>query len=237
MPDESRLGTADVVSDQLREQLADDRDDYVLTSSEGAWERTMRDLWSMDQAVELWRADDGDLNTAESIEIREESMAENVSWLMEHEDVDQIAIWVHNEHVRRGPLRDSEYTTDEYSNEEPSMMGSFLASEYGDGYYALGFEFGRGSFRTYDSVSTVDDIADHRELASVLTGVGDSTVATDFDSVSDPNLREFLEDTHYIYTAGVGVPGSVETVAHPYELTADLDGLLFVDETTETRRL
>lgn len=233
------LETAESVVERLRDELEANKEQCISATSEAEWERAKRDLWSMERAITQHRVDGDDSDGRSGFEIRDESMAENVSWILSHEDADQMAIWAHNGHVRKGPLRSSRYVSEEFTTgEEPPLttMGSHLASEFGDEYYALGFEFGYGSYRTPIRV-TVDEVASHREFAAAAVDLNESAFAVDFESVSEGDLLDFLDGVHYLYTAGWAVPESVETVANRYDLREELDGLLFVEESSPTTAL
>jgi erythromycin esterase len=62
---------------------------------------------------------------------RDQSMAANVEWILDHAPAgSKIVLWAHNVHVSK----------------EPSLMGEYLAQRYGDEMYVLGFAFGEGSY-------------------------------------------------------------------------------------------
>ena len=75
-----------------------------------------------------------------SMTVRDEAMAENISWILNREATDSAVLWAHDAHICR--TANFSATVDR----APSL-GSHLADRYGDEYFALGFDFLRGSFR------------------------------------------------------------------------------------------
>lgn len=70
--------------------------------------------------------------------IRSKSMANNLFHILDiDEDVEKVVVWEHNVHVSVG----------EPETGEPNM-GYELRNKYGDAYYALGFEFNKGSYQS-----------------------------------------------------------------------------------------
>ncbi|MFP5287346.1 MAG: erythromycin esterase family protein [Thermoanaerobaculia bacterium] len=62
---------------------------------------------------------------------RDESMAENVEWILDHAPAgSKIVLWAHNAHVSKAP----------------GWMGRFLEERYGDDMVVLGFAFGSGRY-------------------------------------------------------------------------------------------
>ncbi len=65
---------------------------------------------------------------------RDQSMAENVGWILDHAPAgSKIVLWAHNGHV----------------NKKPGFMGQYLDDRYGDDMYVLGFNFGEGRYNAY----------------------------------------------------------------------------------------
>lgn len=225
------LRLAGSVVDGLRKHFDAEEAAYVSATSQSRLELARRDLWTMDRArvfVETYREDD-DIERA--YEIRDEAMAANVTWLLEQTDTDRIVVWAHNAHVKDGAFDFGERSAD--------AMGHHLARAYGDDYYALATEFGSGSFRAksaengeYLTFSVASPVGE-RPLATTFSQVAYPRFVLDFDSVSNPDLRRFLDGEHDLYTAGWQVdPEDVETYSETVDLTDAYDGVLFVEETT-----
>jgi hypothetical protein len=73
--------------------------------------------------------------------IRDEAMADNIAWILEHNPGAKIVLWAHNGHVGR----------------DRGAMGGYLDEMFGDDYVPVGFIAGHGVYRAFDS--------DHRALA------------------------------------------------------------------------
>lgn len=83
---------------------------------------------------------DHDTDDTPTFPVREASMAENVSWIVDGAGADRAVIWAHNVHVGRqhidSPDRDGRHAT----------MGHRLAGRHGDDYVAIGTDLGGGTF-------------------------------------------------------------------------------------------
>jgi erythromycin esterase len=62
---------------------------------------------------------------------RDQAMAANLAWLLRQEPTAKVALWAHNNHLRR----------DDYQ----PRMGQYLAKQLGPAYVALGFATGHGT--------------------------------------------------------------------------------------------
>jgi len=79
----------------------------------------------------------------ESINVRDQYMAENITWLLEEAGTNaRMVIWAHNQHVTPvGSDLDAEASGAEFI-----PMGATLRDVYGDDLIVVGFGFNRGSF-------------------------------------------------------------------------------------------
>jgi erythromycin esterase len=179
-------------------------------------------------------------------------MAANVEWVLSQTDAKQMALWGHNEHVLKGQ---SNYT------ETYQPMGHHLAETFGDEYYALGFAFSHGSFQalSYDAGDshptlqecTVDPLHEawppealdpetddwlpveptEPALTDVLAASSDTTFLDIETAATEPPLQSWLSSPHLLYSIGSIFVDGPRTVT-PYCVPAEMDGLLFVPETT-----
>jgi erythromycin esterase len=62
--------------------------------------------------------------------VRDEAMANNVTWILEQNPGAKIVLWAHNAHIAR----------------KPGAMGYFLDEEYGDDYLPIAFAANGGSY-------------------------------------------------------------------------------------------
>lgn len=228
-----RLATARDLISALDERFSEHRTVYAEETSEAELELASRHLRTLEQAIELnaIRARDG--GNSEWTRTRDEHMAENVSWILDHESFDRIALWAHNEHVKTGEA--------EAHWGSALTMGEFLRREFGDQYYALGFEFGSGSLQAYPDA---DDGNYELEAFTVEAPFDGSLPATlreldcplcflDFESAAeDPRVRQWLEREHDMHSLGALFYADDEKNRCHYVPADDFDGLLYVDETT-----
>lgn len=186
-------------------------------------------------------------------------MASNVGWILSYTNAEHIALWGHNEHVLRGASN--------YGDEVYRPMGHHLAETFGDEYYAVGFGFSQGSFQALyreDDTSqpalqecTVGPV--HEEwppqalhpdteswlpvdpaepsLSAVLATSEDDIGFVDVENAaSDPALQPWLSDPHLLYSIGAVFVRGPRAVT-PYCVPEEMDGLLFVTETSRAMPL
>ncbi|PSP38970.1 succinoglycan biosynthesis [Halobacteriales archaeon QH_7_65_31] len=179
-----------------------------------------------------------------SMVVRDEAMADNVAWLLRHEDADRAVLLAHDSHLCR--------TDNCGARTGPApALGSYLDERYGDDYHAVGVDFRGGSFRAIgpglsddsrlatwsldepprDSItrafaSTGDDL-----LHLPLTGQGDLRAW-----LARPRFKRKLGAVYY-GPDGPDDPDTDGVDAHNErrELPTAFDSLLFVRETTPTR--
>jgi erythromycin esterase len=179
---------------QLREALGDGEAD----------ERALHWIRVIEQATEYRRrildwsaAADGSDEEAAAMEtvlrVRDRAMAENVEWIEERAD-GPVVLWGHDAHINR-----DRHAYREYEAAAPSM-GSHLAAQYGDEYYAVGFAFARGSFQAMDWTGegrglipfTLDDPLPET-VESALDDAGVGTAMVDLRAgAEDPRLGDWL---------------------------------------------
>ncbi len=231
--------TTDTVA-AVEDRLADRRGAYVEATSPAEHEvavghaRTLRR--AHDLAGALARGEDG------AWAVRERSMARGVEWALDREDADRAVVWAHDTHLKR-----TDRTVDGATF---PGLGGLLADRYGEDYYALGFDFDRGSVRAYAGpeidgeglgeygVDPLREPAD--DAAGTVTdafGAVDAPAAVlDFDRArEDDRLAEWLDTPRERRDVGaVYREGRQTTVEPPGEA---FDGLAFVRETTAARPL
>ena len=108
------------------------KDDFSSNTSVAEFDQAYRYLHVMQQ----WVIQNGSQQRTNAS--RSTFMAENLVYLAEHAPADtRFIVWEHNDHIGKGYIETGE-----------SNMGQFLQQSYGDRYFAIGFEFGQGSFNT-----------------------------------------------------------------------------------------
>lgn len=230
-----RLNTTRDMVAALRAHLDAHEQASVDTAGHRTLELAQQHLRTIEDAVAAVRADEND-DTEAIMRIRDTAMAENVAWILDHSDHDRIALWTHNEHVRRGTV-ESDWG-------EVRTMGDHLAERYGDDYYTIGFDFGRGELQGKVATADADDAPD-RELGACEYGDPEpDTLTAAFSQVDDPlfflaiqsasedpALEAVLDSDARIRSVGAYVGNESEhwTTIVPADV---YDGLIFVQETT-----
>lgn len=232
---EDAVSTLETVAPAVAAHLDDNRGACVGATSEREFGVARRHATVLERGAEFWRhmLDGEALVPVPATETRDDAMAENVAWLLEHTRHTQVAVWAHNGHVKRGG-------TDWFDGDAPTM-GEFLGREFGDGYYALGFDFHHGSFHARDSDTegrplrefTVD--CRHEDaLAATLADAGCECAFLETATARDAGLA----DDHPVRSIGGGYAASDgDEFWERYDLSRDLDGVVFVAETTSSRLL
>lgn len=223
---ETRMQAARRVVATLEDVFANNEAEYVEETSRKEVECARQHLRTIAQAVEQVQAD-------VKFRTREKAMAENITWILEHESANRIAIWGHNAHVKRGSVAGGALGTD------ADAMGEYLHQTFGEEYYALGFDFGQGSVR----VHSLPDNA--FETYDIETPPQDSIPAVFGEVDCSPfflDVRSTQEELAVDDWLGSGprrhnVLGSYEDSPVNYvdfDERDSFDGLVFVDETTPT---
>jgi len=182
---------------------------------------------------------------AAAMQVRDEAMADNVAWHLDHGTHDRLALWAHDSHLCRTENRAKRFGA------VPSL-GSHLDDRYGNDYYALGFDFLVGEFRAIGIRLTEDS---ERATWSLDEPPADSVTrafaASDADlalldfGTLDPQERAWFDEPRSKRELGAvyyGPDGPADEEAdgrathnERRPLPAAFDGLLFVRETTATR--
>lgn len=173
---------------------------------------------------------------------RDEAMAANVDWCVEHDNGEGVVVWAHNSHIQRGCFDDGTAWTD------ATTLGQHLTEEYGARYESVGFDFGQGRFRAIDGGSSQSSDPE-------VFGVGppiEESATTQFLAVDElPAVFDFGDVTPgSSIDSWVGKPrrirriGSVydpEAPAEQYYLETRLDeafdAIIVIKESSPTRSL
>jgi len=230
---ESRLDATDALVSALEDRFHDRKATYVSETSESEWELARRHVRTMAQAAEQQRALSRE-DIEAKVEARDAHMAENVSWILDHESADRIGLWAHNAHVKEREARGHWGSVE--------TMGELLGREYGEEYYALGFEFGAGSFQACPDPDDGEEsglqeftIAEPFEggVADTLAKLDQPCFFLDFESAAeDSRVAEWLTGDHRRHAIGAFFYDDPEKNRRRYALADELDGLLYVDETS-----
>jgi len=169
---------------------------------------------------------------------RDSCMAANIKWITEYEKADRIVLWAHNAHISKSRMSEQM---------SYNMMGYWLRKIYGHKYYAIGFDFNTGNFRSKEawfiSESTKMSyrmkefsITKTRKNTSnyIFAQAGMPILFLDYRS-SDSNtaINKFVSNS--IKTKVIGAtywPGKEEEYYFTLTLKEAFDATLFIDRTT-----
>ena len=156
---------------------------------------------------------------------RDESMADNVDWMLAHTPPGtKVVLWAHNGHVNRDPTY--------------GPMGSVLSERHGDDMSVLGFAFHEGEYTAvgHDGLGTYGTSSS--EAGSVEWALHESGMARfilDLRSASADSPRSgWLAGTLDFRSIGAV---AVEYAFHPGVVTDMFDALIFFEESHPSRSL
>lgn len=220
------------VADDLGGHLEANEAVYAEETSRRAVRRARQQCRNVGQAGALAAAEAAGGQDA-YVRAREEAMARNVPWLLDHEAADRGAVWAHNSHVGRGPL---------YGHADGSIraLGDRLAEEFGDGYDALGLTTASGHVRIYslpDEAFRTPSIPEPPagSLPAALGRTGTSPFFLDpQEAAAEPPVADWFTDCPRRHMVGGAYEDSPETYVAGDPRDA-FDGLVFLGPTTAAR--
>ncbi len=155
--------------------------------------------------------------------LRDQSMADNIEWIIRHREGAKVVVWSHNTHIDQLPF---------YS------MGNVLATKYKDDYFTLGFALHTGSYAAVGS----DNILSNN---NVLETPSEKTYEHLFKGFGHPF---FLLDLRNGYESGckwlsgklkfrelaTNISGKefIKT-----DLSGSFDAIFYIEKTTPTRQI
>lgn len=251
----AQIDTACRLVDVLGSELDARRDALVDATSVREWGLARQHVTAIRQATALvqthHQADEA--FSADGLAAREQALADNVDWVLAHEPHDRIAVWAHNAHVKRATMDYDE------ADAPVTQMGGHLAARHGEDYYALCFDFDRGSFQAIGDLRDAQraasegdaddddrgrraftvDAAPDDSLAATLRDTDHSLAFLDVDAASEePALADWLSDEHRLRSIGaVFDDGEEAEYFDAVDLRSEVDGVLFVAETSRARPL
>lgn len=241
--EEAKLAPARRIVSDLRATMESRRSDYLSKSSEPLWEFASQHLTVLEQATTFGEEVQGcdGLFNENALCFREKAMANNIEWVLDHEQTESIAIWAHNEHVNKIKTTSGGYNVE--------SMGNHLANTFGDEYYAIAFEFGKGDFLARGKSDT--EGGEYKKRKCTLSNSLANTISTRFDSIGhsplfldfrgikdDSVVGHWLNQDHQLHSIGtIYDPDKPERNVETYMLTDSFDGICYVDETRPTKLL
>lgn len=161
---------------------------------------------------------------------RDQSMADNIKWILDNNPKAKIVLWAHNGHVSASGLAAFE------------PMGVSLRKMFGDKMVVFGFAFNQGSFQAVERGKGLHDFtvapAPAGSLDATLAATGIPLFALDLRSVpkSGP-VATWLSEPHK--TRSIGAVYSEDAAAQFFwetNILKSFDVLLFVEKTTAARK-
>lgn len=163
---------------------------------------------------------------------RPEYMTENLEYVLGHERPGaKFVLWAHSTHVRM-------------SEGKTHRLGHVLKKKYGDRYYALGYDFNRGSYQTRIA-RPGEPVGDLKEATALpapagsytsylaRTGVGDMIVDLR-PAARNPIVAQWFQSVRTVRSTGWAYEDPSEIDADR-TLGKDFDGIIFLEKTTATR--
>lgn len=160
---------------------------------------------------------------------RDESMADNVDWIVKHNPGAKIVLWAHNGHVSNTGFSGTQ------------SMGSYLRRMYGRQIVNFGFAFNQGSFRAVELGKSLHEFtvppAPEGSLDHMLAQTGIPLFAIDLRAVPEHSAAgKWFAEAHKSRSIGAAFSDTLEpTQWSPGPAKADFDVLLFVEKTTAAR--
>lgn len=238
---DERLAEADRFAVEFGDRFAEREAEYIGETSRREYELAVQHHRTLEQAIEAKYASQTD-DAEFRVQIRDNAMAENASWVLDYEPHDTMAIWAHNAHVRRGTLNtdDSEEGQKE-SGGKIRVMGDYLAEKFGDDYAVLGFNFAEGSFRAISNEADGYNVEEFRldepregSITKVLAKVDEPRYFLDIeDCLQDEVLRTIFTEKREIRTVGAFYYGQDADEHYETVVAGEAyDGLIFFESTS-----
>ncbi len=132
-------------------------------------------------------------NSSEKVMLRDKFMAENIEWILKHENNKKVIFWAHNEHIANNN-----------NKKEQKPAGYYLKQKYENNYYAFGFGFYNGTNSTFDRksrkwvINQIPDVSIKKSTDAVFKECKYPNFILDFASVdTNEAISAFLNTGLY----------------------------------------
>jgi erythromycin esterase len=174
---------------KIEKHIEASREKYTALSSSKEFDLALKSVRVMNDAVR----ENAVINkySNKSGTIRDVAMAENVNWLLNFEGADsKIILWAHNGHIQK--IKYDLKRRDHY------RMGMELKKRFGGQYYAVGFDFDKGSFSAvnytngakFEPCTVINE--DSSSFASQFKEVSHACFFIDFSSIQNTEYYKKL---------------------------------------------
>ncbi|MFB6187646.1 MAG: erythromycin esterase family protein [Halobacteriaceae archaeon] len=244
---QSRHQTGMELLPEIRSRLHEKGTKYCDITTKLDWEMTLQCVNIIEQAVTYRLAMyqrqaldiTEELATRRCLQLRDKMMADNIKWIFEYENPDQMVLWGHDAHLNRTK------NTSRRANVSIPSVGNHLAEWFGRDYYALGFAFGRGDFQAISQVPDSDEETYALQKQTVDRPFSD-TIEANLDelgydycimdirtAVEENNaIKEWLSTPFKHFSVGSTYEsGDAEEFISEYRYSKAFDGLCFVRNT------
>ena len=219
--------------DGLQDHLATNRERLVSLSSVTEFEDVSQYVRMMEQFAIM--------GIAGQNAVRSPFKAENVSYIINHERPGaKLILWEHNEHIT-GYGNESELIGDSLIN---PYMGEVLRRNFGNQYYAFGFEFNEGTYQTrmlypgQPSGDLKENSVPPAPVESLPWYLSQSNIGNMIldvrQSAKDEIVDQWLNAPQMVHQASWGYQDPAE-IFNEIKIGRFYDGIIYIDKTTATR--
>ena len=166
---------------------------------------------------------------------RDQSMADNIKWILDHNPGAKLVLWAHNGHVSIG------------GQEWSDPMGATLRKMFGKQMVVFGFAFNQGSFQAIEMPFTSKSVLRNFNVDSSPEGSLDTMLASAGLQISAIDLRtlpkegkvaNWFNEPRATKSIGAGYGEQFAATFLLKQVTPKIyDALLFVEKTTAARPL
>jgi len=167
---------------------------------------------------------------AKQSDLRDQFMAENCEWIYNLNKQKKMMIWAHNSHINRSSGSDSF-----------KRMGIFLSKVWSESYYAMGFDFYKGTMRTFDmkqrkNVAVELPVSKVNSTGAIFAQCQASNFILDLKSASaDLDIGKFLNSK--TQPGSYGSSNTTTPTPHyiEHKLFDTYDAVIFIRETSAAK--
>ena len=156
-----------------------------------------------------------------SSEIRDNYMAENLSWILDYNTNSKIVLWAHNGHISK----------------QRGGMGNYISIKYSDQYYSIGFLTNKGKYTggRQNFISTENKLVESKP-GSFEFNFGKTNIPyffLDLNSIdkNNPNSQWLNRRLFHRILGG----NANDYQFYPCVLKGNYDGVIFINSTTPSR--
>ena len=166
----------------INTKLEENTEKYISRTDKHSFLIAKQNFRIITQFIELASASD----MKDASQIRDKAMAENVRWLLDFEGQNsKFVLWAHNGHIANN-----------FVDNDGITMGYHLKNFHKENYYALGFDFHKGSFQAVDTTKGLikfDYQVKNNSTGAIFSKVKKDNFFLDFASAkTNTSMKEFL---------------------------------------------